>query len=432
MRSARSSLFVVPSLLLLAACSDDDATATGSSGSGGQGGADVTVVTVATGTTGGIDIGEPSDTYPAPHPGAPTVANQGGPVLASPVFVPVFFANDDAATKAAMTAYVQQIGTTDYWTQTTSEYGVGPGSALPAVELDEVPASTLDDADIQLWLAAKLNADDPALPTPGDDTLFAIFYPPGVDITLGSTEQSCFSFGAYHSSVRLDAAHGDRDVAYAVMPRCGSFGSLSGLDALAGPTSHELIEAATDPYPQVNPAFGQTDDDHFYWSILLGGETADLCAQERDAWGYFPGLDHSAQRSWSNASALAGHDPCVPILPGKPYFNASPALPDLLDLGGGLKVRGVRIAEDESRTIDVSLFSDAPTEPFWVEARDATNQLGVGGGLDFELDADTGQNGQTLHLTITVRKGNAYDLQLFYLVSHLGNRSKTWIGAVGQ
>jgi hypothetical protein len=434
MRSTRLSALLAPSLLLLVpACSDDETLTTGPSGSGGDGGAGVTVVTVATSTTsGGPDIGEPSDTYPAPHPASPVVARQSGPVLTAPVFVPVFFASDDAATKTAMTTYLQQIGSTDYWTQVTQEYGVGPGTSLPAIELDEAPGTKLDDADIQAWLAAKLNADDPAFPVPDDNTLFAIYYPAGVTITLGGTDQSCFSFGAYHSSVRLDAAHGDRDVAYAVMPRCGTFGSLNGLDALAGPTSHELIEAATDPHPLVDPAYGQTDLDHWYWSILLGGEVSDLCAQERDAFTFFPGLDYAAQRSWSNASALAGHDPCVPLAPGVAYFNASPELPDRLDLGGGLKVKGIKIAEGESRTIDVSLFSDAPTQPFWVEARDATHELGAGGGLDFEFDADEGQNGQTLHLTISVSSASQYDFELFYLVSHLGNRQHTWIGAVGQ
>ena len=32
----------------------------------------------------------------------------------------------------------------------------------------------------------------------------------------------------------------------------------------------------------------------------------------------------------SNKAAAAGHEPCVPALPGEVYFNSAPVLPDVL------------------------------------------------------------------------------------------------------
>jgi hypothetical protein len=47
------------------------------------------------GTDAGMPGGQISTTYPAFKPDVPQVVARGGPVLADPVVVPVFFANDD-------------------------------------------------------------------------------------------------------------------------------------------------------------------------------------------------------------------------------------------------------------------------------------------------------------------------------------------------
>ena len=46
-------------------------------------------------------------------------------------------------------------------------------------------------------------------------------------------------------------------------------GGLSAFDTLTGTTSHELIEAATDPYPYQNTAYGSVDDGHISWLFVL-------------------------------------------------------------------------------------------------------------------------------------------------------------------
>ncbi len=441
MHSSRlgAGLGSISALLALAACSNDVRIERGDGGNGtggdvGEGGGSVVTVTTGTGATGG-GIGEPSDVYPAPHPDPPVVENLGGPIMTAPVIVPVYFSTDDMALLGGVSSFIDQVGSTQYWKATTSEYGVGPASSLPAITLTEAAPNVIDDSQVAAWLAAKLNANDPAFPTPSVNTLFAIYYPAGTVITMndlgGGT--SCQDFGAYHSSTTLDAAHGNAAVPYAVMPRCGDWGQFSGADALTIPSSHEFIEAATDPLPLSVPAYGQPDADNLFWAFILGGETTDLCAQSYSSYTKFPGdIDFAVARSWSNASALAGHNPCVPLIPGEVYFNAAPVMTDGIDLGGGMKSKGVRIAQGESRTIELKLFSDGPTPPFDVYPEDMTSILGAGGSLGLELDEYAGQNGQILHLTITVNQASDYGLEFFMIRASQGNQENIWLGLVGN
>ncbi len=415
---------------------------TSTTGSGGAGGDATTTTAASTGGGGaggdmGPDIGEPSDKYPGPHSPAPKVVNLGGPVLAAPVVVPVFWSNDQPTIVAQIKDFEEKVGATDYWKATTKEYGVGVLKAAPAIDLPEPAPANITDAQIQAWLADKLNSDDPAFPVADKNTVYGLHYPKGTIITAGSgaqTQKSCEVFGGYHSSITLDAAHGGQRVAYMVMPRCANFNGLTGIDVMTATESHELIEAATDPYPQDIPAYGTVDSAHFYWAFVLGGgETADMCAQWPGADTTFPELDYVVQRSWSNKAASAGHNPCVPVhADSGPYFNAVPVFKDVISLAGG-KIKGLKIPVGESKSIDIQLFSDADTGgPFTVQALTDADFWGGPKELDFTWDQDSGQNGQTLHLTVEVLKGNSFNAQFFYLVSTLGQEQNYWIGVVGN
>lgn len=426
-------VFVVSSALaFFTACSSDVETTPGDGGSGGSGVAtgtgSVTHASVThTAASTSTGIGEPSTTFPAPHDAPPSVVNLGGGVLTTPRIVPIMFASDDPTYRQAITDFTAQIGASDYWHAVTSEYAVGPAVSATPVVVDETIPSVIDDDDVANWIAEKLDNNDPAFPQPDGESIYAIFYPPGVTITLQG-DQSCQSFGGYHNDTQLNSG---QHIAYAVMPRCGSFGPIQGIDAVTGVASHEYIEAATDPYPNSAPAYGQTDNAHLYWVFALGGgEVGDMCAQFNDVFTTYPGFNFTAQRSWSNASIAAGHDPCVPVPTGETYFAAVPKLPDSIQLGGGFNFKGIKIAEGETKTIDVNLFSDGPTRPFNVNAFDGFG--GGGGSLDLELDESQGQNGQTLHLTITVNQASQFKTEVFYLSSELDGRQNLWLGAVGN
>lgn len=410
-------------------------SSTTTSGTGGGGGApDTSSSTDASSSVStGTGIGEPSNTYPAPHPTAPVVLDFGGPVLSTPKIVPIYYSNDTAAMKSSIAEFTNNIGATDYWTAVTAEYGVGPAVGLTPVEIAGNAPTSLTDAQIQAFLGSKLNADDPSFPAPDGQTLYALYYPTGTSITLQGSK-SCQEFGGYHAEFNLDAAHGNKAVPYAVMPRC-TYPGETALETLTVTASHEYIEAATDPFPYNNPALAQTDNNHIYWLFALGGgETGDMCAQNPTANAKFTPLNFLVQRSWSNAAAKASHDPCQPALPGHVYFNAAPVFKDTLNLGMGIgNVKGVQIPVGESKTIDVDLFSDADTNgPFTVQAFDQSAFFGGAPELEFSFDENKGENGQVLHLTITVLKANQFNAEVFYLLSSKGTDQNLWIGIVGN
>jgi hypothetical protein len=390
------------------------------------------------------------------------VVTSGGPVLAMPKIVPVFFSNDDLTGIVPQLAdFTSKVGGTQYWAAAVTEYGVGAATGETPVMLTETAPATIADTDIQTWLAGKLNGDDPAWPAADDNTVYALFYPSGTTITQsggpGGGQQSCTSFGGYHDNITLDANHGTMNVAYAVVPRCASFDMFTGIDAVTAAASHELIEAATDPYPSVDPAYSTVDELHFYWQRALGGgEVGDMCAQFDGSFTKFAELPYLVQRTWSNKAALAGQDPCVPPLPGEVYFNAAPELNDSLSVsvfGQTITEKGVQIAVGQSKAVDIDLWSDASTNgPFYVHLDDVSS-LNSGGSplLSFKFSPDdpvvtcptgdppgavcvSGQNGQKLHVTITVNAAGKHNTESFFIVSQRPGQMNEalWVGLVGQ
>ena len=382
-----------------------------------------------------VDNGAPSETYPAPHPAVPELVSSGGPVLKTPKVVPIFF--PAYAYKTQILDYVAKLGATPFWKANVDEYKVGALSAGTAVELTETPPTAITDQEIQTWLAAKLDGTHPEFGTPDEQTIYTIYYPPTTVIDLGQggpgggSSKSCVAFGGYHENIVV----GTKNIAYAVIPQCATFHALAGIDVVTGTSSHEWLEAATDPYPSSNPAYGGVDDDHLVFQFALGGgENGDLCAQYDSSFYKPAGFDYIVQRSWSNIAATAGHDPCVPGLQGQAYFNSAPVLNEPIHLafgGQGIDTKGVHIAVGASKTIEVVLYSDAKTSAPWTVAAREPSRGGVSPAtLDFKWDRTTGVNGEKLHVTITALKASTYKASSFIIVSSLGTQKAYWAGLV--
>jgi hypothetical protein len=300
--------------------------------------------------------------------------------------------------------------------------------------------ATIDDLQIQSWLVSRLDGTHAEFGTPTQDSLYVIYYPLGTMVT-NATLQSCTSFGGYHSSVLVpEGDAGGTNVAYAVVPECmGKSGYQASMETS---TSHELVEAATDPFGTTSTpgvAWSDVDEDHLVWQVLLGGgEVTDLCQLlSLNVMQPFP-YGHLVQRSWSNASARAGSDPCAPKFPGEVYFSAAAVLPDSVTIHvGGVDhtTKGVRIGVGASRVVDVQLWSDAEPQlgPWTVTAMDMTPLLGgPSASLSFSWDKTSGTNGTTLHLTIAVLKpAGPVGGQAFMLTSDAGPR-REWFGYVAQ
>jgi hypothetical protein len=427
----------------------------------------------------GVDVAKgPTDaelnTYPSFAPDVPQVVSYGGPVLANPIFVPVIFAGDEY--ESQIEAYLAAVGPSQYWSTAVSEYGVGPGSMGTPIILNETLPPNFTDTEIQTWLANRIGTDprfgalpgtslfdggafdagsvdataplNPGLPntaTAPTNAIYVLFIPQGTSVSMGSGQQggtSCVDFGGYHNSFYYGP--NGSNVVYAMIPRCGSFGDLSGFDSVSGPTSHEIAEAATDPFVGGNgdqAAYATVDDKHIFWaSILGGGEVGDMCAQFPTAF-YHPSeasmSAYTVQRIWSNKSAAAGHDPCVPELEGESfYFNAAPnfGIVHITEFGHDIPTLGVSSPQGTSTPIELDLFSDAPTGGPWaVRAIDA-NQYLMGGGADLIFSPATvsGVNGDKVTMTISNLNNDGQVAHPFLLVStNTTSQSQNWwIGVV--
>jgi len=415
---------------------------------------------------GAADVVPEASAYPAFAPtDIPQVATKGGPVLSLPKVYPVYFASDDPTFTAKITDFVTKVGATSYWNTIASEYTVGSLVAEPPIQLTAAdnPSAIYTDGQIEALLAAKLTAgaaSDPPFPAPDANTIFAFFFPSGVSISesedvpgdagdddAGSNAPlSCTSFGGYHSTITL----GNTNVAYAVIPRCTNFDGFTGIDAVTAAASHELMEGATDPYPDLDPAFSTTDPAHKYWATVVGGggEIGDMCAQTLSSFTHFPELPaYLVQRCWSNKTALTGGDPCVPVPSGDVYFNSIPVMPDILQVASGhaadggatsmVATKGVMIAVGASKTIELDLFSNVPTGEWTVTAYDTNtlNQLSPQ-LLDFSFNKSSGKNGDKIQMTIKVLAAGRRNTEAFMISSMMGSSESSpqniWAGVVGN
>ncbi|HLJ86366.1 MAG TPA: hypothetical protein VKZ53_06055 [Candidatus Angelobacter sp.] len=188
--------------------------------------------------------------------------------------------------------------------------------------------SRIDDTQIQAELLAQINAGH--LPTPQLDaaghvnTLYMIYFPPGVSITQGGSS-SCVNGGfcAYHGTTSNTL--GSKNVLYGVLPDmqagsgcdlgCGSstvFGNYTSV------TSHELTEAITDADVGIATTFSAP----LAWFDMTNGEIGDICNAQQGSYTA-NGTTYTIQLEFSNAA-----NNCVlPPPPSTPNFSiaASPA-----------------------------------------------------------------------------------------------------------
>lgn len=378
----------------------------------------------------GFLTADAGDDDAGPSLGLPQLISFGGPVLTAPRIVPITYLGDPLAD--AIEDFVGSVGCTDYWRTAVSEYGVGQAEMLPPVRLPTAAPATISDNSITAFIAKQIQAGATGFANPPDDVLFAVYLPSGTTVELQGTE-SCSnsgnSFLGYHSSF----SYTGKPVSYAVIARCN--GDV--IDDVTNTSSHEFAEASTDPDPDRNPAYVTTDPDHIAFSFLGGGgEAGDLCVFAQGSSYTASNYPFEVQRIWSNASMLAGHNPCVPTESG-PYVVGIPDEPDSVPIqntGVTNTTRGVAIPVGGTRTIDIHFHSDDPATTQWtIGADDASQFLDGTQHLDLALDTTTGTADGIAHLTITrISKSSVYGAEIFAIRSTANENSSTWIGVVGD
>jgi hypothetical protein len=218
---------------------------------------------------------------------APQLTYRNGPLIASAEVFVVFWGA--AWQSAPINALVPAIdGFFDYVLTSPlidqlSEYSVPAyaikhGKRTGATVLTSHPlGSSVHDSAIQKMLQTEIGSNS-AFPQPSADTLYFVYFPPGVKVVQGGAG-SCTAFCGYHNDV-------NGEIFYAAMPFPGCSGCTGGAqttDALTVTSSHELCEAITDPIP----GSGWYDD--------TNGEIGDICAWKTKKLG-----NYTVQLEWSN------------------------------------------------------------------------------------------------------------------------------------
>ncbi|MCU1279948.1 MAG: hemagglutinin protein [bacterium] len=243
----------------------------------------------------------------------PKLGYSNGPLIQHVKIVNVFYSPGNKY-KAMLEAFYTSITQSAYFDwlveYNTTNYKIGRGSFLSSFEdVNPAPAATatVKTVNPETYLKGLL-ATPGKLPAPDNDTMYMIYFPDRIDPTDGSGSscvQPMGQFCAYHASYTTSAG---QLVRYGVMPDMDAAGCMggcgpTGFPGLTDVSSHELIEAVTDP------------DNGTGWYDANGtqqtncGEIGDICAvggtMETAVIGGF-----TVQKEWSNKnSACIGTDP---------------------------------------------------------------------------------------------------------------------------
>jgi hypothetical protein len=227
------------------------------------------------------------------------------------------------------------VGST-WLTTVGEEYGIGAGTHLKKVVMPDQAPSQVSQLDIIAFIDQKARGGTIPAPSSGDSNLiYVVYYPASTTINLVDSQgnillQSCVldGFAGIHFHGLVDGV----DAPIAALPECSSLTAGTGLTTAEFTelyASHEIIEAATDPFPDTSPGYQLDPNDP--WAAL-GREIGDLCVDNA-----MPPTPEGfrAQRIWSNAAALRGGSPCIPFDSGDLYYNVSPTPAGPLQIQAG-------------------------------------------------------------------------------------------------
>jgi hypothetical protein len=281
-----------------------------------------------------------------------------------------------------MESFAQWFATSSFLTATLGEYGVTGGSYGGSGSMGKslTSPSHLDDGQLKTDLDTAISGGQiPDVPS----AVYVVTIPPGVQVQWNRFGPllSCSAFLTYHDFTA--AKH-----VYAVVPDCpGAVNGLTDADEKTVGASHEVSEATTDPY----------GDAFIANNLPFGAEIGDLCEGRTTSAGGF-----RVQREFSNKSAAAGSNPCLPADPSLPYFGVGPVSETVLT-----------VPSSGSSTLDALVFSDMPL------GGAVSIQVVPFGPVGVTVSSTSAAPGE--HVTITVtgkgQPGDAYGFELLGLNS---------------
>jgi hypothetical protein len=350
-------------------------------------------------------------------PGAlPQIRSSGGHVLKTPRIVPIVYKGDPLISQ--LETFLSKLPGSSYWHSLDADYGVGDVKVSQAIVLDYAAPPEVDETGTKEWFQGEFRDPMPELGAVDTNAIYMLFLPPMTTATYFGLPLCSGSLSGFHDDgVLLPNTH----FTYAVVARCGT-----DADSVTIEASHQLVDAAANPYPSSSPAFVSTDAAFLPWAQLPGAQVATMCQSSTPASVFSSELGFAVHQVWSNAAAAAGKSPCIPQAAGDVYFNASPVLTEDVVMGGHA-TKGIKVAVGETKTIDLDLFSDGDPGGPWTISTVENTESGAT-ELTFGIHPQSGKSGDVVKLSVTRVKAGASDWggTPFLVQSTLGDKQRFW------
>jgi MYXO-CTERM domain-containing protein len=316
-----------------------------------------------------------------PNVGCPAaVVYKGGPLIEHVKVVTVFWGPAANPYKSQLESFFTAITNSPYFdwlseynVTTPTPFSINRGSWIMSFQ-DSNPTNgskTILDSDIQAELRKLV--DTGTLSTDAD-TLFMIYFPSDYSITDAFGEKSCSVICGYHAHYTSTSG---APIRYAVLPdvtqppcstsAAGGCGlSTIQFNNLTSVSSHELVEAVTDP----------NTPDTLSWYNSLCGEIGDECNAEEGTVGNL-----TVQREWSNK-----YKKCI-ITPDDFSLTLSPTLATV-PAGGSTTVQ-VNSTIVAGAAVSMALTTSVLPAGVTASFSPAPLQSGSSSTLTFNVDPST-------------------------------------------
>ncbi|KAI9354127.1 hypothetical protein DFJ73DRAFT_923788 [Zopfochytrium polystomum] len=223
-----------------------------------------------------------------------TLTYYGGPVLKNVEVTMLLWGS--AAYASNLVGFYTGVVNSTYYDMLSQYSSIGRGSYKGSLTLTGLPSKTsLDDAnDIQPYLRSLVSA---GTLKPNANSYYPIHFASG---------GSCVYFCAYHGTIDIsDIYSGTKYLFYGVMPDqggscAGGCGSASTtFQNLCSVSSHELVEATTDPAVGVATTYAAP----LAWYNQANGEIGDICNAQQGTTVGGNGVTYTVQKEWSNSAS---------------------------------------------------------------------------------------------------------------------------------
>jgi len=271
-----------------------------------------------------------------------------------------------------------------------------------------LPPTTMADTELDTFIETQVGgAPGNGWPVGDAQTAYLVYLPTSLVLTTMG-QNACPVEAGYHDETS------NAGIVYGVVIQ-NCHASQSVLDFSTQTATHELVEIATDPHVQTMPGWIGLDRDHYAWDMWLQNqdELADACQSFDDSYYTEQApLAYSVQRTWSNAAAKAGHNPCAPRATD-PYFQTTPlgldSMVSFKDTNGTpVTTKGYAVKVGTPRTIQLGFTSDAPVGPWTISVVEGDGITPVTTShVTLSPKKLMGQNGDTTDVDITVNATGA-------------------------